>query len=202
MIRVYFGNIGCGKTTFAVRQFRKQQKHDDKLKIVGKLPCYDHYYANFENKLAKFNDLDGLGTWTFPEHSYIIVDEAGIQYNNRKFKTLPQETIAWFKLSRHYKCDVDFVSQSWDDMDVTIRRLASELWYVKRLGPFTMLRRVYKTVGIDENTHQIIDKYELGKLLPCLLPYPFHRHNCEIFFRKPYYKYFDSYSKPELPIKE
>lgn len=202
MIRVYFGNIGCGKTTFAVRQFRKQQKTDKKLKRVGKSPCYDYYYANFENKVSRFSDLKGLGEWTFPEHSYIIVDEAGIEYNNRKFKSLSQDTIAWFKLSRHYKCDVDFISQSWDDMDITVRRLASELWYVKKLGPFTMLRRVYKTVGIDENTHQIIDKYEFGKLLPCLLPFPFHRHNCEIFLRRPYYKYFDSYSKVELPIKE
>lgn len=200
MIRVFFGNIGCGKTTFACRQFHKIEKNDFRLECKGKVPIYDHYYANFKTSLAKYNDLQGLGQWTFPEHSYIIIDEAGIEYNNRKFKSLPQETIAWFKLSRHYKCDVDFISQSWDDMDITIRRLASELWYIKKLGPFTMLRRVYKRVGIDETTHQIVDFYEFGKLLPCLLPYPFHRDNIKIFLRKPYYKYFNSYDKKDLPV--
>ncbi|MBQ8869369.1 MAG: hypothetical protein IJ027_06615 [Oscillospiraceae bacterium] len=201
MIRVFFGNIGCGKTTFACRQFYKQHKNDIKLLKKGELPLYDNYYANFDTTIAKKCSLEGLGQWTFPEHSYIIVDEAGITYNNRKFKSLPQETIAWFKLSRHYKCDVDFISQSWDDMDITIRRLASELWYIKKLGPFTMLRRVYKRVGIDESTHQIVDFYEFGKILPCFLPYPFHRDNIKIFLRKPYYKYFDSYSKEPLPEK-
>lgn len=130
----------------------------------------------------------------------LIIDEAGIEYNSRKYKSLSQDTISFFKLHRHYRCDVDFISQSWEDMDVTIRRLADELWYVRRIGPFTALRRVYKRVGIDEVSHQIIDKYEFGKLLPCILPFPFHRKNLIIFLRKPYYKYFDSYSKMDLPM--
>ncbi len=199
MIRVFFGNIGCGKTTLACRQFYKLKKQADKELKKGNIPLYDYYFSNFDNDLSNKIDLKGLGEWTFPENSYIIIDEAGIEYNNRKFKSLPQETIAWFKLSRHYKCDIDFISQSWDDMDITIRRLASELWYVKKLGPFSLLRRVYKTVGIDETTHQIIDKYEFGKLLPCILPFPFHRHNLEIFLRKPYYKYFNTFDKVPLP---
>ncbi len=201
MIRVFFGNIGCGKTTFACRQFYKRLRADQRDQKKKRLPLYSNYYCNFECSLAKSVTLQDLGKWTFPEYSYIIVDEAGIEYNNRKFKTLSQETISWMKLSRHYKCDVDFVSQSWDDMDITIRRLASELWYVRKLGPFTMLRRIYKRVDIDEETHQICDFYEFGKILPCILPFPFHQHNFEIFLRKPYYKYFDSYSKPETPVR-
>lgn len=202
MIRVFFGNIGCGKTTFACRQFYKRLRADQRDQKKNRVPLYDYYYCNFECKLAHQVTLQDLGQWTFPENSYIIVDEAGIEYNNRKFKTLPQEAISWMKLSRHYKCDVDFVSQSWDDMDITIRRLASELWYVRKLGPFTMLRRIYKRVGIDDETHQICDFYEFGKILPCILPFPFHQHNIEIFLRKPYYKYFDSYAKPGTTVRE
>lgn len=195
MIRIFFGNPGCGKTTFACRQFFKLQKKDKKKKF------YKHYYSNFENNLSENVVLEGLGEWTFPPQSYIIVDEAGIEYNNRKFKTLPKETIAWMKLHRHYRCDVDFISQSWEDVDITIRRLADELWYIKRLGPITAVRRVYKRVGVDDVTHQIIDIYEFGKLLPCILPFPFHRKNLFLFLRKPYYKYFDTYSRPDTPIK-
>lgn len=195
MIRIYFGNPGCGKTTLACRMFKKEKKRYKRKKSP-----YKYFISNFENKLSNCVSLEGLGKWTFPDYSYVIVDEAGIEYNNRKFKTLPKETIAWFKLHRHYRCDVDFISQSWEDIDITIRRLADELWYVRKLGPFTMIRRVYKRVGIDDETHQILDFYEFGKLLPCILPPPFHRNNLQIFLRKPYYKYFDSYSKKELPL--
>lgn len=196
MIRIYFGNPGSGKTTLACRNAYKIIKKYKRTKKAD----YNHIYANFENKLTKYSDLVGLGEWTFPPFSYVIVDEAGIQYNNRKFKTLSQSTIQWFKLHRHYRCDVDFISQSWEDIDITVRRLADELWYIKRLGPFTLLRKVYKTVEVDPATHQIIDGYKFGKLLPQLLPFPFHRTHFKLFFRKPYYKYFDSYSTPETPV--
>lgn len=193
MFKIYFGSPGCGKTTLACRQFYKEIRK-------GPKSAYKYLYANFETKLANEIDLEGLGTWSPPEGSLLVVDEAGIVYNSRKFKSLSQDTIAFFKLHRHYRCDINFISQSWEDIDVTVRRLADELWYVRRLGPFTALRRVYKSVGVDENTHQIIDKYEFGKLLPCILPFPFHRKNLVIFLRRPYYKYFDSFSKMELPI--
>lgn len=196
MIRIFFGNPGCGKTTLACRLLRKHQK-----KMIKKKSPYRFLYANFENKISSELSLDGLGEWTPSPFSYLIVDEAGIQYNSRKYKSLSQEAISWFKLHRHYQCDVDFISQSWEDIDITIRRLAEQLWYVRRLGPFTMIRRIYKRVGINSDTHQIEDYYEFGKLLPCLLPPPFHRDNCRIFLRKPYYKYFDTYSRKYLPIK-
>lgn len=190
MFRIFFGSPGCGKTTLACRTFYKEIKK-------GFDSSYRSLFCNFETGLANQVDLKDLGVWSPPERSLLIIDEAGIEYNSRKYKSLSQKAIAFFKLHRHYRVDVDFISQSWD-MDVTIRRLADELWYVRRLGPFTMLRRIYKTVGVDDNTHQIIDKFEFGKILPCILPPPFHRKNLILFFRKPYYKYFDSYSKMEL----
>ena len=193
MIRIFFGNPGCGKTTFACKMLKKELR-----RIYRKKSPYRNLYANFENKLSNSVDLKGLGEWSFPYKSYVVIDEAGIEYNSRKFKTMSKELIAWFKLHRHYQCDVDFISQSWEDIDITVRRLADELWYIRRVGPFTMVRRIYKRIAIDENTRQIIDVYELGKILPCLLPPPFHRKNLQIFLRKPYYKYFDSYSRKTL----
>lgn len=198
MIKIYFGNPGCGKTTFACRVMHKLQKADRKKKKLKKL--YWHYFSNFETKLADPFPLSDLGAVTPPPRSFLCIDEAGIEYNSRKYKSLSQQTISWFKLHRHYKADIMVISQSWEDMDVTIRRLADELWYLRRLGPFTMARRIYKKVGIDENTKQIIDEYRKGSLLMHLLPFPFHQHNFEIFLRKPYYKYFDTFSTPDTPV--
>ena len=193
MIRIFFGSPGSGKTTLACQLMKKMQKS----KKIG----YHYYFSNFTNKLSKKVDLKGLGAWTFPEKSYLVVDEAGIEYNSRKYKTLPQETIAWFKLHRHYRCDVDFISQSWEDTDITIRRLADELWYIKKLGPFSLVRRVYKTVSIDENTHQIIDAYRFGKIIKRLLPFPWHQKTWFLVFRPRYYKYFNTLERPYLPVR-
>ena len=82
---------------------------------------------------------------------------------------------------------------------------------MRKIGPFTLLRRVYKFVTVDENTHQIIDGYRMEKGLWLLLQplrllglaYIFPQlKGWKLTFRKKYYKYFDSYAHPDLPIIE
>ncbi|MBE6767498.1 MAG: hypothetical protein E7549_01130 [Ruminococcaceae bacterium] len=195
MIRLFFGSPGSGKTTLACYVLHKYQRKKPKKQK------YAFYYSNFTNSLSKKVDLKDLGQWTFPRASYLCVDEAGIEYNSRKYKSLPMETIGWFKLHRHYCVDVDFISQSWEDTDITIRRLADELWYIRRLGPFSLVRRVYRTVTVDDKTHQIIDAYRMGKLIRRILPPPFHEKTWFLIFRPRYYKYFDTLEAPTLPIR-
>ena len=185
MVTMYFGSIGCGKTTLACRILLKSRLNDE----------YEHYYANFETSLANFITLKGLGTWTLQPNSLLIIDEAGIEYNSRKYKSFPMELIQWVKLSRHYGVDIILISQSWDDVDVTFRRLVTNLYHLKKILCFTMVRRIYKTVGIDNNTHQIIDRYRFGGFLANFIGADNHR----IFLRNGYYRYFNSYSAPATP---
>lgn len=202
MIDIYFGNPGCGKTTEAVKLSLMALRKKKRFKRV-----YDHAFCNFEQSAPKVKscDLTDLGLWTFPKWSFVIMDESGIEYNNRFYKTLPKHTIQWFKLYRHYRIDLAFFSQSWEDMDVTIRRLADRLWHMRRIGPFTLIRRVYKYTMVDETTHQIIDGYKMASFLWLLvLPLqwfgivPVH---FRLTFRPFYYRYFDSYSTPETPVR-
>lgn len=208
MIAIYFGSPGAGKTTLACREIKKKRKR------------YKYTFANFGCTVADFDnvDLTGLGQWSFPRGSLIEVDEAGIIYNNRKFKTLPQETIQWYKLHRHYGCDVSVWSQSWEDMDVTLRRLADRLYYIRKFGPFTLQRRVFKRVTVDDKTQQIIDGYKMVSPIYLILK-PFYYLSYLVFglgfvvkavfprfdeihliLRRPYYKYFDTYAAQDLDV--
>ena len=202
MIRVFFGSPGCGKTTYAVKTMKRAKR-------------YNYLMCNFETaglscSFLDSADMNTLGQWTPPPNTLLCVDEAGIEYNNRKYKTLSQSVIQWYKLHRHYGVDVDIYSQSWDDMDITLRRLAEQLWYMRRVGPWTILRRVHKRVTVNQETEQIIDGYRmekgiwlilqplrllgLGKLLPQL-------YGWRLCFRPFYYKYFDSWSTPDTPVR-
>ena len=198
MLRTFFGSPGCGKTTLAVKMALQNRKH------------YEHTYLNFDHTIPEsaVADLTYLGKWTFPDYSYIAIDEAGIEYNSRAYKALAQHTIQWYKKHRHYHCDVDVFSQSWEDMDVTLRRLSVQLWYLYRIGPFTLGRRVYKRVTVNKETEQIIDGYRMSSML-WLLIWPLQTRFCPIFqpkftltYRPKYYKYFDSYSKDDIPVKD
>lgn len=186
MIKMYFGSPGAGKTTLAVRLLYRSQL----------LKEYDYYFANFETSLATFLNLDGLGTWTVPPHSLVVIDEAGISYNSRKYKTMSQKLIEWLKLHRHYKVDVILISQSWEDVDITFRRLTTDLYHIRKLGPISRVRRIQKIVGIDPETHQIIDQYKFASAFGNLIG----RDNLCFFIRNGYYKYFDSYSTPPTTI--
>lgn len=199
MIRIFFGSPGAGKTTLCCKMAKKARKN------------YAAVYLNFKNTVpdARSCNVEGLGTWTFQHGSYICLDEAGIDYNNRAFKNnknMNQAAISWFKKHRHYRCDLDCFSQSWDDIDITLRRLATELWYMRKIGPFTLSRRVYKSVMVDPETHQIVDGYDMASKLwllfwPLQLGWPFPK-KFSLTFRPFYYKYFDSWECDDLPVKE
>lgn len=180
IISVYFGVPGCGKTTFATYLARRDIKH--KSKVWSNVPITGTYKLDCNADLGKRMICNGR----------IIIDEASVEYNNRNFKAMPQHVIKFFKYHRHYQTAIDVFSQSWDDMDITIRRLAQKLYVLKKsIFPFFIVRRTLgKRIGVDENTKQIIDEYYFV---------PFSR---KYIFCPVLWKYFNTLSRDELPEKE
>lgn len=139
----------------------------------------------------RINDED-LGRYSF-RSSVILIDEAGLGYNNREFKNglmSDRNRLEYWRLVRHFGSIIVIASQGWDEVDKKCRTLAQSYYLITRsiVPGFTSIRKVIKKVDIDQNTHQPTDFF--------MFDVPWHNKH---IFRRRYYKYFNSYSCPELP---
>ncbi len=208
VLNVYFGVPGSGKTTFAA-YLTKWALHENALirlcrrfnNPVTRVILSSRY---LKRRIDVYSNVPITGAYQLDakqdigvhmiENAKVIIDEAGIEYNNRNYKSFPPESIYFYKYHRHYKVSVDVFSQSYEDMDVTLRRLAQNFYVVHRsLIPFCVVaRRIRRKVGVDVQTKQIMDQYSMG--LPVL--------DTKRIFSPPLWKLFNSYSRKELPRKE
>lgn len=186
MIRYFVGVPGSGKTTMACRLLFS------KIPNLKKDSYYNYLFSNFDNKgLANVIDTSQLNSLKLPSYSYLSIDESGIEFNSRNFKSLNSGFIEFFKKHRHEHCDIDIFSQTWDDTDKIIRDLCSEIWLIKSVGSLSYARCVYKRVGIDENTKQLQYQHYFRSVFLQLLP--FQQKQFIFCWRPKYYKYFNSF---------
>lgn len=180
---LYFGVPGSGKTTFAAYLAKKYFKK--KLRVLSNVSIKGCYELIRED-IGHYEIKDCL----------MLYDEAGIDYNNRNFKEkdkkMSKEEIYFYKYHRHYNVDIAIFSQSHDDSDVTLRRLATRYYLVTRsiFPGFVRRKLITKKIGIDKNTHQIIDEYR------------FAFFGVKYIYCPKLWKMFNSHSYKELPKKE
>lgn len=176
---IYFGVPGSGKTTFAAWLTKYDLKHN--IPVYSNVPLTGAYEID-KSDIGVFNIHDGR----------LIIDEAGAEFNNRNWKSLTGEQIKWFKKHRHFGVDIAIFSQSFDDCDITLRRLSTCLYLVKRsIIPFFIKRkRILKKIGINKDTHQLEDQYYFQFL------------GSRYIFCPPLWKLFKKEERYELPEKE
>jgi len=176
---IYFGVPGSGKTTFAAKIAKKAIKN--KQKVLSNVPIKGTF------KVEKSD----IGHYQI-DNCHLIIDEIGVDYNNRRFKSFTDEEVYFFKHHRHYRVHVYGFSQGYNDMDLKIRTLATRLYVVTpSLIPFFIKKkRIKKRIGIDDLTKQIIDEYKFFFLG--------HRY----IFAPAVWKMFKTEDAKELPSKE
>lgn len=183
ILSIYFGVPGAGKSTV--------------LAYLCKKYCRDYpVYSNYPIKGAYRFDKEDIGN-TMITDGVLLLDEASIDFNNRKYKNMPIEAISWFKLHRHYGMKVCVASQSWNDTDVTIRRIAYEYILVRKsLIPFHVaMIPIHRRISVNEYTKEPCDEYYLdGPLLRIF--------RTKRIFAPRYWKLFDSWQAPELEVKK
>ena len=150
ILSVYFGVPGSGKTTFAAWLTKRDLRRGGK--VWSNVPITGAFVLDPKEDIGQYMICDGR----------VIIDEAGIEYNNRDFKRFTEESLYFYKYHRHYELAVDVFSQGFDDMDKKIRTLAQRLYVVKKslLPWFVYRRQIRKKVGINEYSKEIIDEYE------------------------------------------
>lgn len=196
MITCYFGVPGCGKTTlltkFAVRELKRMKRGRS---------VYKHVYTNFYCKGAEVIDYRDLANYKITD-SLILLDELAMDADNRKFKTFSDNMRDFFILHRHLGCDIIYATQSYEMVDLKIRQLTAQLWYMSKtvvpvLSMFTSAKKVYRTIAINEHTSELTLGYRFCNLLEA-----FFASNYKCVFRPRYYKYFDSFDEDVLKSRK
>lgn len=177
-----FGKKGSGKSTLMVREILK---HQNKGWI-----CYTDLDVNIPG-VRHFNPED-LKKCTPEENSFICIDEGGIIFDNRAFKTFDPGYTLWFKLQRHYKCKVMINSQAFD-IDLKIRNLTDSMILQTNIGNVISISRpIVRKVRLVESTAEaesrIADDLKFDSIF-----------RWKIYFMPKYFKYFNSYDAPIRP---
>lgn len=207
-LNVYFGVPGSGKTTFAAYLARWAQRESIVIRLCRRFPCRFTCWildgSHWKRPIRVLSNVPIKGTYKVDckkdigkyaiDNCKLIIDEAGVDFNSRQYKSLSMDAIEWFKYHRHCGVSVDVFSQSYEDMDITLRRLAQHFYVVKRslIPYFVTVKLIRRKVGIDNNTHQICDAYSFG--VPVL--------DTKRIFCPPLWKMFNTYDHKELPEKE
>lgn len=200
MITCYFGVPGVGKNTL-LTMFARREIMRKKLGLPG---AYEHIYSDFYINGAEKFDYKYFRTHKM-YNSLILIEEMGLNADNRKFKSFTNEERDYFVLHRHIGNDIIYATQDYSMVDSKIRSLTQELWYMSKsvvpiLKHFTLAKRIYRCINIDENRGELVMGYRFCNLIESLFV-----SNSKLCFRPLYYKHFDSYDEgalEERPVLE
>ncbi len=180
------GKKGSGKTTWMVKLIYKHLKRGWTV------------YANIDIPGVNFFDPRDIGTYTFPSHSCVFIDEANIYWDNRNWKKTAIELITFFRYQRQYKVKMFLFSQTFD-VDPKIRSLCDDLYlianyarvlgYAKRIKKYPDLKQAE-----GESEARIVDMIEYDSFVFFMFG---SRH---VVWIPRWGRYFKTYNPPELPM--
>lgn len=136
------------------------------------------------------------------ENGLLLIDEASIFADSRDFKNFQKAQIQFFLLHRHYGVTIELFTQQWDAVDRKIRVITDRVYYMWKPKLTPWVSKYYripygiiipdaKSAPGGEKLGEIVQGYSKPSLLVRIFA---HRLR-----RKPYYKFFDSWSAPRLP---
>lgn len=177
-----FGKKGSGKSTFLVKTA---------IRYISK------GYAVYTNmpeiliKNVRLINADDIGDFVPEQNSVLIIDEVGMIYDNRKFKSFKDSTRDFYKLQRHYKVICYLASQSWD-IDKKLRDLTDAMYlHVCLFNVLSIGKRIVRKIVLTESTSEaesrIADNLKFAPIW-----------NWTFTYIPRWHKFFDSFNVPDV----
>lgn len=211
MINYYFGLPGCGKTTHLVATAIKENSRINSGKSKYKRILSNVRFSVPEGQVSNcyLFDNDDFGFYDMAD-SLILFDESQMKFDNRDFGKMKREVRDFLMLHRHYRCNIYFYNQCASSIDVKIRNITNNMYYMRRslITGKTIIRRVKPTLHIPKKPkHDQLVTAENGEIIMRYYLSGFFEHLITKLFIEPplilkrYYGYFDSFEAPPLPVK-
>lgn len=179
-----FGKKGSGKSCFMVHEMIKHIKKG--WTVYTDMPV-------FIDGVRIIEDADTLFKKYTPEpHSLICLDEIGVTWHSREFKSFDKKIREWFKYQRKYQCKVIANSQSFD-IDKGLRELTDSMILQSNIGNIISVSRpIVRSVTVTDASitgeSKIVD--QLGFVRPW---------HYKFYLMPKYFKYFKSFDAPDRP---
>jgi hypothetical protein len=142
VLSAILGGPGAGKSTLLPWIKRQAQKtvwkDENGVKHTG-IPVW----SNYPLAGARILDMEKL-LETDTRNSILLIDEAGLVYNSRDFKTFNKNTYNFFATARHRHTQIFILVQAWDRFDLALRELTNWVFLVKKsIFPHTTVIQRY-----------------------------------------------------------
>lgn len=143
-----------------------------------------------------------IGYFEFKPHSLVVVDEAGLIWDNRDFRNFKPEVRDFFVLQRHRHLRVIMCSQSFN-VDAKVRSLADSMYLLeKKFRVFSYGKRILKMLDIVEADGSQNSESRIVDQLKFDTPLLFWAGSRTLTFIPAWTKYFDSFTAPPLREKD
>lgn len=175
-----FGKKGSGKSTYMVSLMLRHLRKG--WNVYTNMPD-----VNIPG--VRIMDVHQLISCAPDPHSVLFIDEGGLIWDNRSFKSFDRGYTEFFKLQRKYKCKVYINSQDFD-IDKKIRQLTDSMVLMSSIaGCIGVIRPIIRKVALVEASangeSRIADNLKFGSLF-----------SFRFLWLPSYFRYFDSYSAP------
>lgn len=175
-----FGKKGAGKSTLMVKEMLRHQKAG--WTIYTDMP--DCLVPGA--RIIKALDL----AYFVPEpHSCLFLEEVGITFDNRNFKTFHEGLRDFMKFQRKYKCKCYMNSQSYD-VDKKIRDVVDGMVLMTSIADcIAVCRPIRKSVTLTEPSAEKESRIAEKLMFASIFSWSF-------MWMPRYHEYFDSFSAP------
>lgn len=175
-----FGAKGSGKSTLMVKWMLHDLRHGWKVYT-------DMQGVSLEG--VRFIKTMDLATFIPPPKSSVYLDEAGLSFDNRNFKTFPEGIRDLAALQRKYKIKLVLNSQT-VDTDKKLKSRTDRLFLQTNIGNIIGITRpILRTVTLTEASSmgesRIADQLKFDKIW-----------HWKLTWMPRYFKYFESFNPP------